>query len=71
MKREKEQRSPHRLVHFGMAPCGQSYGQEFDMAQVKGQESVKRTLEIAAPGGHNALMLCTITLQPKSDPKYG
>ena len=38
----------------------QSYAEETDMAEVKGQESVKRALEIAAAGGHNALTCLTI-----------
>src|SRR5277367_5494203 len=35
----------------------QSYDDEMDMAEVKGQESVKRALEIAAAGGHNLLLI--------------
>ena len=35
----------------------QAYTEENDMAEVKGQESVKRALEIAAAGGHNILLI--------------
>ena len=33
------------------------YSYEFDFSEVKGQETVKRALEIAAAGGHNCLLI--------------
>lgn len=33
------------------------YSFEYDFSEVKGQENIKRTLEIAAAGGHNAILI--------------
>ena len=64
-------RSTINLAPADVGVFDQSNDEEFDMAEVKGQESVKRALEIAAAGGHDALMLHPIPLQAKDGPNHG
>lgn len=41
-------------------PTGSDIEYSYDMGFIKGQAHAKRALEIAAAGGHNILMLCSI-----------
>ena len=45
-------------VTVDMAESWQDVSFEFDFSDVKGQENIKRALEIAAAGGHNVIELC-------------
>ena len=40
-----------------MAESWQDVSFEFDFSDVKGQENIKRALEIAAAGGHNVILI--------------
>lgn len=52
--KKQERLTPLPKIQFGTetAGCG-----DVDFAEVRGQQVVKRALEIAAAGGHNVLMV--------------
>jgi magnesium chelatase family protein len=50
-----EQRRPHPCTIDDWAP--EQAGFDVDLSEVKGQEHVRRALEVSAAGGHNLLML--------------
>lgn len=43
--------------HIGLSDTIENACFDFDFADVKGQENVKRALEIASAGGHNAILI--------------
>jgi magnesium chelatase family protein len=48
---------PQASVNLEEAFLATNNSPEFDFADVKGQENIKRALEIAAAGGHNAILI--------------
>jgi magnesium chelatase family protein len=49
--------SPAVVVDVRGSFVTQTASADFDFSEVKGQENIKRALEIAAAGGHNAIMI--------------
>ena len=52
--KKQERLTPLPKIQFGTETAG---GGDVDFAEVRGQQVVKRALEIAAAGGHNVLMV--------------
>lgn len=50
----KKQISPEKTKEINLK---ENVKYEFDFSEIKGQENVKRALEIAASGGHNCLLV--------------
>lgn len=54
---KKETGIPETIINTREEFFNAQYDFEFDFAEVKGQENIKRALEIAAAGGHNAILI--------------
>ncbi len=48
-----------RIEYQESLGLAESFGPEFDMSEILGQEQAKRAMEIAAAGGHNIIMVGT------------